>query len=165
MPPLKPSNPFTRKDSIFAWRIRGEQRWPRRFWWRVRCCSFPASARNSCRIWMRAPCGSARRCPTPFRLTNRAKIAPRMREILRSFPAGHHRRLGARPARRRHRSDGLFQRGVLRRPQAVFAVDRPLPHQAGTDRGHQQEARRSFPESSSTTPSRRKTPWTKRKRD
>ena len=41
------------------------------------------------------------------------------------------------------------------------AMGRAVPHQAGADRSHQPEARRPFPASSSTTPSRPKTRWTR----
>ena len=61
-------------------------------------------------------------------------------QILHSFPRGHRRRVGARPPRRRHRPDRLLQRRVLRRPQAVQRMERPVPHQGRADRGDRQEA-------------------------
>ena len=51
-----------------------------------------------------------------------------------------HRRVGARPARRRHRSDRILQRRVLRRAQAVRRVERRAPLEEGADRGDRQEA-------------------------
>ncbi len=51
-------------------------------------------------------------------------------------PGGHRRGRRARPGRRRDRPHRLLQRGVLRRPQALRRVARPLPSQAGPDRRH-----------------------------
>ena len=86
-------------------------------------------------LWVRAT------MPSTISFEEAAKISPQIRAILRSLPPGHHGRQRARPPGRRHRSDRLLQQRVLRRPEAVQRVDGPLPHQAGADRGDQQEAR------------------------
>ena len=71
-----------------------------------------------------------------------SKLGPQVRDILLQLPAGHDGRQRARPPRRRHRSDRLLQRRVLRRPEAVRrpGVERVDPHQAGADRRHSAEA-------------------------
>ena len=98
-----------------------------------RCCSSRASARSSCRTWTRARCGCARRCPTRFRSTKSSKIAPKVRDDSALLPRGHDRRLGTRAARRRHRSDRLLQRRVLRRASSPTREwTGTVPRQAGT---------------------------------
>ena len=76
---------------------------------------------------------------------------------------GHDGRLGAGPARRRHRSHRLLQRRVLRRPQALFAVARRLSRQGGPDRGDRTASSRPSPASTSTTPSPPRTRSTRRR--
>ena len=108
-------------------------------------------------LWVRAT------MPYTISFDESAKIAPKVRDILRSFPGGHDGRLGTRPSRRRHRSDRLFQRGILCRPQALLTVGRPLSQQGRIDRGHQRQACSRFPGSPSTTRSLRKTRWMRRR--
>ena len=61
---------FYTKGLDFVSRIRGGRRWLRPCCWPVRCSSSRASARSSCRNWMKARCGCAPRCPTPFPTTS-----------------------------------------------------------------------------------------------
>jgi len=81
-----PSSPSTPRASIFVSRIFGERPLPRQYYWQVPFCSFRASAPSSCRIWTKARCGCGQPCPTPSHSSESAKIAPKVREILRSFP-------------------------------------------------------------------------------
>ena len=74
-------------------------------------------------LWVRAT------MPYTISFDESAKIVPQVRAILALLSRSHRRRLGARPARRRHRSDRLLQRRILRRPEALFAVARADPHQ------------------------------------
>ena len=99
-----------------------------------------ASAPNSCRTWMKARCGCARRCRTRSRSTKRRKIAPQIREHPALLSRSHHGRLRARPARRRHRSRPAFSTSSstsasspIRSGTAAYRT------KAGADRGHQRK--------------------------
>ena len=83
------------------------------------CCWFRLSAASSCRTSTKARSGCAPPCRTPFRLKRPSKIAPQVRTILMSYPAGHGRHLGIGTARRRHRSHRLLQLRILCRPEAL----------------------------------------------
>ena len=109
-------------------------------------------------LWVRAT------MPYTISFDESAKITPKVREILHSFPevTTVASELG-RP------DDGTDPTGFF---NVEFYVGlKPYSQwtgayrtKAGADRGHQPEARRHFPESFSTTPSRRKMRWTRRKR-
>ena len=71
-------------------------------------------------LWVRAT------MPYTISFDESSRIVPQIRAILRSFPEVTVVAVGARPARRRHRSHRLLQRRVLRRAQAVPRVDGPL---------------------------------------
>ena len=68
-------------------------------------------------LWVRAT------MPYTISFDEAAKIAPQGARDPALVPRSDDGRLGAGPARRRHRSDRLLQRRILRRPQAVLAVD------------------------------------------
>ena len=161
----KPSNRLTPRSRFLPRASLGYDARFGRFAGGARCCSFRASARSSCRIWTRARSGCAPRCPTPSPSTNRRKSLRKVREILRVLSRSHHGRLGAGPPRRRHRSHRLLQRRVLCGSQTLRAVERRLSQQSRADRGHQQEARGISRESPSTTRSRPRMRWMRRKRD
>ena len=108
-------------------------------------------------LWVRAT------MPYTISFDESAKITPQGPGDPEVVSRGHHRRLGTRPPRRRHRPDRLLQRRVLCRAQALRAVDRRLSHQGRADRGHQQQAASAFRASPSTTPSRRRTRSTRRR--
>ncbi len=108
-------------------------------------------------LWVRAT------MPSTISFEEASKISPQIRAILRSFPAGHRRDLGARTAGRRHRSDRLLQRRVLRRAETVRSMDRPDPDKSATDRSDRTRSWRPSRASSSTTRSRPRTPSTRRR--
>ncbi len=76
----------TPAGSMSASSVRGRRPWPRPLCWRSRCCSFLESAPSSCRsstkgaLWVRAT------MPYTISFDESAKIAPQVRDILRSFP-------------------------------------------------------------------------------
>jgi len=74
------------KGLDFVSPILGGPRSHRPYCSQVRCCSSPASAPSSCRIWMKARCGCAQPCPTPFRSTSRRRSHPRCAKYCASFP-------------------------------------------------------------------------------
>ena len=73
----------------------------------------------------------------------RRSSRPQVRGILLELPAGHDGRERAGAAGRRHRSDRLLQRRVLRRPEAVRrpGVARRHPDEGAAHRCHRREAR------------------------
>ena len=81
------------------------------------------------------------------------------------FPAGDDRRQRARAPRRRHRSDRLLQRRVLRRAEAVRRPSgaAPIRTKPQLDRRRSRRSSRRSPASSSTTRSRPRTRWTRRR--
>ena len=110
-------------------------------------------------LWVRAT--------TPYTISfeEASKLSPQIRNILLSFPqvTTVANELG-RP------DDGTDPTGFFNnefyvglKPYEDAAWKRRHPHQAATDRGDPEEAGRRSPASSSTTPSRPRTPWTKRK--
>ena len=108
-------------------------------------------------LWVRAT------MPYTISFDEASKLGPQVRDILLELSAGDDRRQRARPARRRHRSDRLLQRRVLRRPEAVrrSGVERVDPDQAAADRRDPEEAAGVSRASSSTTRSRPRTRSTK----
>ena len=108
-------------------------------------------------LWVRAT------MPYTISFDESAKIAPKVRDILRSFPevTTVASELG-RP------DDGTDPTGFF---NVEFYVDLkpyaqwtgPYRTKAGADRGHQPASSRHFPASPSITPSRRKTRWMRRK--
>ena len=106
-------------------------------------------------LWIRAT------MPYTISFEESRKIAPQVRAILRSFPevtvvASEH----GRP------DDGTDPTGFFN--GEFFVGLKPyrewhgaLPHEGAADRGDQREARRPSPASSSTTPSRPRTRWTR----
>ena len=108
-------------------------------------------------LWVRAT------MPYTISFDESAKITPKIRDILKSFPevTTVASELG-RP------DDGTDPTGFFNvefyvglKPYAT--VERRLRQQGRTDRSHQQEARSRFPASYSITHSRRKTRWTRRR--
>ena len=71
-------------------------------------------------LWVRAT------MPYTISFDESAKIAPKVRDMLRSFPEVTTVASELGPSRRRHRSNRLFQRRVLRRLEALLAVERRL---------------------------------------
>ena len=66
-------------------------------------------------LWVRAT------MPYTISFEESSTIVPQVRADPEELPGGDRRRVGARPRRRRHRSDRILQRRVLRRAQAVSA--------------------------------------------
>ena len=81
-------------------------------------CAAASSARNSCRIWMKAPSGRAARSrPAPAR-PKASRLMNQARVILASFPEVTQVVSPGGPARRRHRHHRLLQHRIFRRPEA-----------------------------------------------
>jgi heavy metal efflux system protein len=76
---------FMPRGSTFAWRVPGERRLPPSCYSGRRCCSYRASAPNSCRTWMKGRCGYGPPCPTPSRSTNRRRLRPRCAKYCAHF--------------------------------------------------------------------------------
>ena len=72
-------------------------------------------------LWVRAT------MPYTISFEESSKIVPQVRAILAELPRSHGRRVGARSRRRRHRSDGILQRRVLCRAEAVRRVEWRVP--------------------------------------
>ena len=107
-------------------------------------------------LWVRAT------MPYTISFEESSQIVPQMRAILQSFPEVTDGRVGARPRRRRHRSDRILQRRVLRRAQAVRRMERRVPLEGRADRRDAEEAVGVSRASPSTTRSRPRTRSTKR---
>ena len=131
-----------------------------------RCCSCRSSARSSCRTSTKARCGFARRCRTRSRSRRRRSSGRRCASILLGFPQVTTVANELGRARRRHRSDRVLQRRVLRRAQAVRrsgVAAASIRTKAAADRRDPGEARRVSRASSSTTRSRPRTRSTRRR--
>ena len=99
--------------------------------------SAESSARNSCRIWMKARSG----CAEPWRPVPDRRRAPRVadraRQILASFPEVPPGGQSDRASGRWHRHHRLFQYGILRRSAAEGKMAAGIPSgQRAADRGH-----------------------------
>ena len=154
-PSSRPSSRRTSGGSTAAWPIPGARRSLRQS-----CCAasllliprigaefMPQLDEGA--LWVRAT------MPYTISFDEAAKIAPQVREILQLLSRGHHRRLGAGPARRRHRSHRLLQRRVLCRasspmrngrgayrtkPALIAAIDRKLAGFPGINFNYTQPA-------------------------
>ncbi len=93
-----------------------------------------ASAPSSCPISTKARSGSGPPCPRTISLEESSQAGSAVPPHSQQLSRGHRGRLRARPPRRRHQSDRILQRRVLRRAQAVQRVARRLSQQGRADR-------------------------------
>ena len=108
---------------------------------RCRCCWSRASAPNSCRSWMKARCGCAPPCPTPFPSTNRPRSRRKIRDdsALLSRKSPPSPRSWAGPMTAPIRPDFSTSNFIVGlKPYSEWTG--AYRNKAGADRGHQQEA-------------------------